>query len=401
MFGEYIDYITKLGIYCKLYNKQFSLLRNDERGKSSEIFIATNNYAEFRKQGNNFENFMMQNAERMKKSQMTLFDDNDFSLSDGEEEIPPLSLSELRIAILEKFSTMDADDIANSQISQYEYRKIIGMQYQDITLSQEDIKALSLYKHGLFDYINGFLRGDLSCINERKLSEETFIRDYMPQIIECIGRISEIQKKFISTKDMTLIRRDARVNENIGEQLEYDNFVSTSANPRLFTYALDGIKGGGFLFIKIPKGTPVIPMDIVTEKQMISENSINVFGGGDIGYEESEMLMPMCDIEVNNHYQAPNGKTMANATIVKQKNSIEIMEKRLEEMRDMIVQYGGQEKLEELRTQVQAIKFQFSEQEIGKATINVATENKDKAQIQVQKDEQLLPKEQDSQQSID
>lgn len=401
MFGEYIDYITKLGIYCKLYNKQFSLLRNDERGKSSEIFIATNNYAEFRKQGNNFENFMMQNAERMKKSQMTLFDDNDFSLSDGEEEIPPLSLSELRIAILEKFSTMDADDIANSQISQYEYRKIIGMQYQDITLSQEDIKALSLYKHGLFDYINGFLRGDLSCINERKLSEETFIRDYMPQIIECIGRISEIQKKFISTKDMTLIRRDARVNENIGEQLEYDNFVSTSANPRLFTYALDGIKGGGFLFIKIPKGTPVIPMDIVTEKQMISENSINVFGGGDIGYEESEMLMPMCDIEVNNHYQAPNGKTMANATIVKQKNSIEIMEKRLEEMRDMIVQYGGQEKLEELRTQVQAIKFQFSEQEIGKATINVAAENKDKAQIQVQKDEQLLPKEQDSQQSID
>ena len=81
--------------------------------------------------------------------------------------------------------------------------------------------------------------------------------------------------------------------------------------------------------------------------------------------------------------------------------AIEIMEKRLEEMRNMIVQYGGQEKLEELRTQVQAIKFQFSEQEIGKATINVATENKDKAQIQVQKDEQLLPKEQDSQQSID
>ena len=42
-------------------------------------------------------------------------------------------------------------------------------------------------------------------------------------------------KKFISTKDMTLIRRYARINENIGEQLEYDNFVSTSANPRLFT----------------------------------------------------------------------------------------------------------------------------------------------------------------------
>ena len=90
---------------------------------------------------------------------------------------------------------MDADDIANSQISQYEYRKIIGMQYQDITLSQEDIKALSLYKHGLFNYINGFLRGDL-----RKSSEETFIRDYMSQIIECIGRISEIQKNLFQLK---------------------------------------------------------------------------------------------------------------------------------------------------------------------------------------------------------
>ena len=59
----------------------------DERGKSSEIFNATNNYAEFKKQGNNFENFMMQNVERMKKSRMTLFDDNEFSLSDGEEEV--------------------------------------------------------------------------------------------------------------------------------------------------------------------------------------------------------------------------------------------------------------------------------------------------------------------------
>ena len=123
---------------------------------------------------------------------------------------------------------------------------------------------------------------------------------------------------------------------------------------------LDGIKGGEFLFIKIPKGTPVIPMDIVTEKQMISENSINAFGGGDIGYEESEMLMPMCDIEVNNHYQAPKGKTMANATIVKQKNSIEIMEKRLEEMKNMIVQHGGQEKLEKLLEE----KISFNQEEI-------------------------------------
>lgn len=43
----------------------------------------------------------------------------------------------------------------------------------------------------------------------------------------------------------------------------------------------------------------------------------------------------------------------------------------------------------------------FSEQEIGKATINVETANKDKVQMQVQRDEKLLLKEQHSQQSID
>lgn len=79
-------------------------------------------------------------------------------------------------------------------------------------------------------------------------------------------------------------------------------------------------------------------------------------GRGDIGYEESEMLIPMCDIEINNHYQAKNGKIMANATIVRQKDPIEIMEKRLEEMRDMIIQYGGKKELEELRAKVQVIK---------------------------------------------
>ena len=51
---------------------------------------------------------------------------------------------------------------------------------------------------------------------------------------------------------------------------------------------------------------------------------------------------------------------MANATIVKQKNSIEIMEKRLEEMKNMIVQYGGQEKLEELLEE----KISFNQEEI-------------------------------------
>ena len=396
MFGEYIDYITKLGIYCKLFNKQFNLSRDYKEGKVEKVFIAFNNYGEFRNEGSNFENIMMQKEEEMHSLQATFYGNNVFELNNGQDKIKSPNIEELRVAILERFSSMNIDEIVESQISQYEFRKIIGMKYQDMELSSEDIKALNLYKHGWFNYINGFLRGDLSCINEEKSSEEVFVRDYISKIIDYIDRISEIQKRFILDKDMTLIRRDARANEYMESQLEYDNFVSTSANPRLFTYALDGIKSGGFLFIKVPKGTPVIPMDIVTEKKMSLGDSVNKFGGGDIGYEESEMLMPMCDIEINEHQQLPNGQTMANATMIRQRNLLKIMEKRLEEFSNMVIQYGGQEKLEELKVKIQNMKSKsmkkigFSEYEIGKTILDMNTKIKDEAKEQVTRDEQSL-----------
>ena len=59
---------------------------------------------------------------------------------------------------------------------------------------------------------------------------------------------------------------------------------------------------------------------------------------------------------------------MANATIVKQKNSIEIMEKRLEEMKNMIVQYGGQEKLEELLEEIQKHMYNECVERVNKKT---------------------------------
>ena len=119
---------------------------------------------------------MMQHKERIQKIQTNLFNNNEFPLTDGQEEIPIPTLEELRKLILEKFSTMDVGDITHSQISQYEYRKIIGMQYQDMDLSSEDINALNLYKHGWFEAINGFLRGDLGFLVENKMSEETFVK---------------------------------------------------------------------------------------------------------------------------------------------------------------------------------------------------------------------------------
>ena len=100
-------------------------------------------------------------------------------------------------------------------------------------------------------------------------------------------------------------------------KLEYDNFVSTSANQRLFTYRLDSIKPGGFLFVKVPKGTPVIPVDIIKEKEMTLNRGAKINGGGDIEYEESEMLMPMCDITIDEKVQA-YGNTFAYGTMTKQ-----------------------------------------------------------------------------------
>lgn len=381
-----------MGIYCKLYGKQFSIKRPGEQ-EGTDVYIAASNNADFVNRGEKFEEYMLQNKDRMQKRKMSFYSNNEFTLWDGESEIPAPQLQNIRKAILEKFSTMNLEDIRNSGISQYEYLKIIGMKYQNIELTPEDIEALSLYKHGMFDEINGFLRGNLEFLTERKMSEEQFVKD-MPRIIECIRRISNLQEKFVSDKDMILARTDRRINNEIAPDIEYDNFISTTANDRLFLSGLDGIKQGGYIYIKVPKGTPMIPMDIATEKNMSFFNRGKLFNGsGDIGNEESEILLPMCDLKIENHTQNQNGATIVNATMINQKDPIEIMEKRLEQMRDMIVQYGGQEKLEELRAQIQAIKSQnekksqFSEQEIGKATIDIPTEKKDEAKNQIQHDE--------------
>ena len=400
-FGEYIDYITKLGIYCKLYDRQFSIQRSGEQ-EVSDIYVADRNNADFVKRGEAFEEFMMQNKEKMHKREMSYYTSNEISLFDGENEVPIPQMQDLRKAILEKFSTMNLKDIENSEISQYEYRKIIGMKYHDIELTPEDIEALSLYKHGKFDEINGFLRGNLNFLTKRKMTEEEFVKD-MPRIIEYIRRILSLQERFISDNEITLARTDKRINNEITPELEYDNFVSTTANHRLFLSGLDGIEQGGYIYINVPKGTPMIPMDITTEKEMFSfDHSRLLMGKGDIGFEESEILLPMCDLRIDNHRQNQNGKTIVNATIIRQKNPIEIMEKRLEEMQYLIIQYGGYEKFDELKSQIQAIKFQtenkakFSEQEIGKTTINTPTMSKASAQSRTNKDENEVQQIQES-----
>ena len=354
--AEYIDYITKLGIYCKLYDSQFSIIRTN--GQPENMFIS-NQYQDFVEKKEDFESFAMQQKDIIKQRKTTMFSDNTFFLNNGKENIEPLTLTELNEAIVSKFQDMNCEDIVKSEISQHEFRKIIGMQYQDINLTSEEIKALKVYKEGsTFKAINGFLRGDLDSIENvggRRIDKEKFIMDDLEGVVDYIIKIAQVQKKFLSTRDMTLIRRDSRINEEMESNLEYDNFVSTSANQRLFTYRLNSIGSGGFIFVKVPKGTPVIPMDIIKEKEMTLNRGAKVNGGGDIEYEESEMLMPMCDITIDEKKQA-YGNVFAYGTMTKQKDPIEIIETRLKELSELIVQYGGEEKLKRLIDKVQSVK---------------------------------------------
>lgn len=360
----YIDYITKLGIYCKLYDNQFSIVRTN--GQSEKMFISYQ-YKDFAEKGENFESFAMQQKDTIMQRKTTMFPNNTFLLNNGEKNITPLTLAELSEAIVRKFQDMSYEDIVKSEISQHEFRKIIGMQYQDINLTSKEINALKVYKEGaVFKAINGFLRGDLDSIEDvggRRVDKEKFVMDDLDKIVDYITQIAQVQKKFLTSRDMTLIRRDSRINEDMESKLEYDNFVSTSANQRLFTYRLDSIKPGGFLFVKVPKGTPVIPVDIIKEKEMTLNRGAKINGGGDIEYEESEMLMPMCDITIDEKVQA-YGNTFAYGTMTKQKDPIEITEARLKEMSDLIVQYGGKEKLQKLMDKVQAIKSKDSKKQL-------------------------------------
>lgn len=394
--SKYVDYLNKLGIYCKLYNTRMEINRENENSEETIVEeIEAKSYPVpiivLARQNENFNNYIDENKEKFKiaEHKCLCFEDNNFELIANGKKIEILTEEQLRRAILSKFSDMTFDEISDSGLSMHEYRKIIGMQYQDVELTQDEISAMNAYKHGSFDKINGFLRGDLSCLNEEQLG--AFFSNDIDRIINYSVIIAQLQKRFSSKTDMKVIRTDKRNDIAENKVLSYDNFVSTSATKKLFDYKLDGIKKGNYLYINIPKGTPIFPMDLIMEKKL---QLGMITGRGDTDFDEAEWLLPMCELETDNTYVDKNGRTIVNSKVTRIQNPLDVILTRINDFEGDIVKYAGKEKLDELRAKVQAMKSKdieksaFSEQEIGKATVNISIQNKDRARNRVQIDQQ-------------
>lgn len=395
--SKYVDYLNKLGIYCKLYNTRMEINRENENSEETIVEEIEAFYpvpiVVLARQKENFNNYIDENKEKFKitEHKCLCFEDNNFELIANGKKIEILTEEQLRRAILSKFSDMTFDDISDSGLSMHEYRKIIGMQYQDIELTQDEISAMNAYKHGSFAKINGFLRGDLSCLNEEQLG--AFFSNEIDRIINYSVIISQLQKRFSSKSDMKMIRTDKR-NDIAGNRvLSYDNFVSTSATKKLVDYKFDGIKKGNYLYINIPKGTPIFPMDLIMEKKL--QLGMRT-GRGSTDFDEAEWLLPMCELETDNTYVDKNGRIIVNSKVTRIKNPLDVILTRINDFEGDIVKYAGNEKLDELRAKVQAMKSQniektkFSENEIGKATISISTIKKDEAQEKQQRDNQQM-----------
>ena len=399
--AEYINYLNKLGIYCKLYNTEIKISRNDEYASHEIIEEISGFYPSpigtLHKEKNNFDNFVETNKEKFKIIEHTssYFTENNFKLFSNSKEIETLTEDRIEDLILNKFSNMSFEEISSSGLSMYEYRKIIGMQYKNIELTENEIEAMSAYKHMGFKKINGFLRGDLSWLNEKQLI--TFFSDEIEETIDYALTISRLQEKFALKKDTIMLRTDNRKDISENSKITYDNFVSTSAMSNLTEYKLEGISKGKYMYINVPKGTPILPTDLVMEKKTQLGMGINA---NNTEHDEAEWLLPMCEIENDDECIDKKGRTIVNSKITKVQNPIEIILTRLKDFENEIVKCSGHNKFNELIAKVQAMKLQdtkreiFTEQEIGKSTINTITQIKDNALDRVEIDQQEQNQEQ-------
>ena len=234
--ANYIEYLTYLTIYCKLANIHVQQVK--EEGLSSDL-IEDYNFFE----GKKF--FITQGNEN------------------GNASLPE-DINTLKQACVDIAKTVPMVDFADLSLTQYEFRKLISVKYMELgnRYTEEEIRSLNLYKHGYFNKINGILRGNFNTFEISDISE----------IIEIVLNISSAMQKSEITEELLLIRTDSRATEEDG-RIQYENFVSTTITPQLFNYLLDGVDTTSFMMIHIPKGTHVIPMDIVSEKKMDLSNS--------------------------------------------------------------------------------------------------------------------------------
>ena len=114
---------------------------------------------------------------------------------------------------------------------------------------------------------------------------------------------------------------------------------------------MEGVARVFYKIIKLPKGSSCIPTDIISEIELEKEASSIYYGSND----EAEYLLPMCELKTikSGSYKNRPAKIME---VTKQKNPAEILSKRIDEYREKIVQYLGEEKLTELEGLVKNIR---------------------------------------------
>jgi len=328
--AKYIDDLITVSIYAKIYNIKLYVNRNQNDGSIKNI-KCDSLYATSKNSIN-------------KSEEVVMYDTNDFIIQDKDSN--NLEIEYMKEAIVQEVSNMDLVDIEKSNLSEYEFRKVIGMTYENVELTKDELEALSLYKAGWFKKINSFLRGDISDFEKESKAEELFFKN-IKQIVKVSDLINSAQEKFVLNKDMQLMRTEG--NEAIlnNDEIVYNSFVSTTRTPQLFNNRLEGINQNGYMVITIPKGTHFLPMDLVREQMMNFESSIPQVSGGDAKYEEGEFLLPMCEVFIDSKGLYKD-KIAVNSSFGRELNLMDILSKRIDEYKDKIIKYNGEEKYEEL-----------------------------------------------------
>lgn len=141
--AEYIEYITYLGIYCKLcgYN---ALIKRPDGEKMLIEGIGECNIA--------------------KNKQYTTILCGENSL-----EIPlEMSLKDLMEWTKAQAKEMTLKDFQKSGLSQFEARKLIAAQYNYVELTKKEIESLALYKGTYYTEVNALLNGNIDLIAQDK-----------------------------------------------------------------------------------------------------------------------------------------------------------------------------------------------------------------------------------------
>ncbi len=329
--AEYIECLIYFGIYCKLSGVKANINRSSNIKRNIEGI-----------------------------GELKIINSELLTVTIGEKVIN-CSIEKLQETLKEwiknKAFTLNINDIMHAGLSQYEARKMIAVQYDDISLNNNEIESLAFYKAGYFKYVNCLLRGTL---NIRDAEKGHFYQSSLAQIIDIIINIYTAMQKFVTDRDIWLLRgitHFEKLNSNIGSILESDSFLSTSRTSKLFNYRLEGVSYRDFLYICIPKGSHFVPMDLIAEKRMNDSDSFSLFHGS-TGKDEGEYLLPMCALEVLENDGTFEGRRMLKLIVRDEFDLFSILLRRIMDLKDEIIKYADEEKYEYLLEKVKGVELQ-------------------------------------------